>query len=314
MGVVGLNAVVMPDDHQVSIAAIIAGLDDGTAVGRLDSFSIGGVDVQTGVVVGLAKDFPAAEIRVDAPGAGRPNKRALRGRLRFLLGAHGLNRGGGFPQGGGLQNGAVPLIAVNIDHIGFNLGLALLPLGEDLGVSLIHGVVLHRLHRTSNRLGVGHLFGGLDGQGGDDLLDIEHIPHHQAVNVGVRVKLHQVAERHIVSVGDAIIGVALDHSIGGLPGGVGLESLLNLSHVHQVVHSVDRIHRQILHKPGGHCVLGDILFLDAVQHGGQSRLILHRANDPPIHRHLVGPQLVTDLVELLIKKVADILFPAEVTF
>ena len=243
-----------------------------------------------------------------------PQVGALGRGLGPLLGAHGLYGGGGLPEGGGVSDGAVPLVAVDIDHIRLNLGLALLPLGKDLGVALIHGIVLKLLHRAGDGLGVGQVLGGLDGQGGDDLLHIEHVAHHQPVEAGLGVELHQVAEGHVVAVGDAVVGVPLHHGVGGFAGGIGLQGLLHLVHAHQVVRRVDGGNGHILHKLGGGGGVGDELGLDAVQHGVQGLLVLHHTHRPAVQSDLVGPQLVAELVELAIEVVADILLPAQAAF
>ena len=148
VGVVGLGAVVVGDDDQVAVAALVAGEGDGAAVGGLDGLAVHGVDIQAGVVAVAAENLPPAEIGVDAVAADGPQVGALGRGLGPLLGAHGLYGGGGLPEGGGVSDGAVPLVAVDIDHIGLNLGLTLLALGKDLGVALIHGIVLNLLHRA----------------------------------------------------------------------------------------------------------------------------------------------------------------------
>ena len=158
------------------------------------------------------------------------------------------------------------------------------------------------------------MLGGQNGQSGDDLLDVEDVAHHQPVDIGVRVEGHQVAERHVVAVGDAVVGVALDHSVGGLAGGVGLQRLLDLADAHQGIHRVDRRDGQVLHKFHRGGGVSDILGLDAVQHGVEGGLVLHHADDLTAQHDLIGPQLVAELIELAVEEVADVLLPAQVAF
>ena len=314
MGVVGLNAVVVGDDNQIAVGPAPAGEGDGAAVGGLDLFAVRGVDVQAGVVVIAAPQVPAAEVGVDPVAGGGPDEVALGGGLGLLLGAHRHDSGGGFPDGGGADDGALLLHSVHIDHVGLHPGLALLPLGEDLGVPDVHGAVLHLLHRALDGLGVYLVVLGLDGQDGDQLLHVEHIPHHQAVDVHIRVQGGQIAHRHVVGVGDGVEGVPFLHRIGGVAGGVGRQGLLHLPHRHLVLHRVHRVDLQIFHKPGLDGVLRGVLGFQLVQHVPQALQVLDHAHGAAVHRHLVGLDLIADLIQLFIEVVLDGPLIAELTF
>ena len=67
MAVIGLGAVVVGDDDQIAIAPLVAGEGDGAAVCRLDGRTVGGGDIDAGVVAVTAENIPPAKVGGDPP-------------------------------------------------------------------------------------------------------------------------------------------------------------------------------------------------------------------------------------------------------
>ena len=182
MAVIGLRPIVMGDDDQLAIAALITRIGDCTAIGSPDGRTIRGGNIDPGVIAVAAKNIPAAEVGGDPPPNG-PLVASGGGRLGLLLGAHRLHRLGGLPQGGRAVDDPPSLLTIDIGDGGVHLGLALHSLGDDLAAPFVQGGVLDLFHRAGNRLHIGHIVHRLHRKQGGELLDIEHIAHHQAVDV-----------------------------------------------------------------------------------------------------------------------------------
>ncbi len=62
MAIIGLSPIVMGNDDQLAIAALIAGEGDGAAVGSPDGRTVGGGNINPGVIAVTAENIPAAEV------------------------------------------------------------------------------------------------------------------------------------------------------------------------------------------------------------------------------------------------------------
>ena len=198
-------------------------------------------------------------------------------------------------------------MTVDVGDGGVHLGLALHTLGDDLAVALVHGGVFPGLHGTFNGLGVGHVLHRLHGQHRSQLLHVEHIAYHQAVQIGLGVQGHQVAQGHVVGVGDAVEGVALHHGVGSGTVAVGPQGLLHLINGQDGVHGIHGLdfHRvQELHRGG---VLRGVLVLKALEQVVQGVLVLDHAHRLAVYHHLVLAQLAAEIVQLGVKVVLDVL-------
>ena len=99
--------------------------------------------------------------------------------------------GGGFLQGGGGDDGALRLIAVDIGHIGSDPGYAVFALLGNLGIPLVHGVSVGVLHRTLNGLLIRFVVNRVNRQERHRLLNDQLLAHPDLVNHNVGVKLAQ---------------------------------------------------------------------------------------------------------------------------
>lgn len=180
-----------------------------------------------------------------------------------------------------------------------DLGLALCTLGQDLRVPHIHAGVLHLLHRACDGLGIGHVVHRGHRQQRDLLLHIEHVPDHQSVDIDARIQRLQVADRHVVGIGDGVEGVSLHHRVGGVASGVGHQGGLELLGGHLPLLRVDILHLDVIHKFSGDGVLIHILALQLVQHGLQGSHLLHGAHRHAVDADLIAAQAIGYLAELL---------------
>ena len=164
VAVVGGKAVAVVHDHQVAVAAFLAGPGDGAPGGGIDGGAHGIGNVRAAVEAGGAENVPGAEGRGDLPGAG-PLEPPL-GPLDPRGGAHGHKGGDRLRKhlaGEVLPAGLHPAAAG--DPVGARFH-PLRPLLDDLGLSRQQGGVLLLLGGSGDGLGVGDLLNGLHHQQG----------------------------------------------------------------------------------------------------------------------------------------------------
>ena len=210
VGVVGLEAARVGEDHQVAISASLSGEGNHAVSGGVDGGAGGGGDVDAPVEVGLTKDEAVAVIRGDGPPNGPQEETAI-GKLGLGLGAGAHDEGNGFGEGDGVQVGTGDGHAASLDHPGQDLVFAGLALLDDPLFPGEHGGVGLGLQLGGGGPGEGLLFDGGDHQQGAGLLHGEQETFLQRGAELVGHDLCQVGRVHLF--GD--VGHTDGQSLGG---------------------------------------------------------------------------------------------------
>ena len=310
MTVVGLIAVAVVDDDEVSVAAHPAGVRHRAAVGGVDGRAVAVADIDA-AVVGAAQQTAVAE-PAGQHAVARPAEAAGGIPCGALLGAPQLLLRYGLGQGDAGHHLPLHLLAVDVRDVGGDVRLAVYAGGSGLVLALIHGRVVGVLHLIGHVLHVPLALHVHHRQIGHGVADGQHVAHPEDLGVVALVQLHQILHGHVIVGGDAVIAVA---------GGDGVCHLALLRLV-ELFSDVAQVH----HIGGLHILLPDLHVLHEIGVDGIRRLIaqlqllqqiLQRAGTGgshdllPVHIQHIGVfHLTQRAAQLLLELIVGQQFPA----